>query len=285
MKCTLTNKDNNLEVIFYDGLIYRDLHGATTPTNDTSIANINNHYRLLNGSPFGIYTNPNNNNIFMQGIDEDGATFHSNYYNSRVITIAFDMPKDENLQHLNSVLYMTNKLLELKIETDISTYYVDVAVNGLYDNGILELTTESIFFTVPEQIIERFQLDGKPFQLLPLTMPKKFFGYPDINASIEVFTNVPTYPTISLSGQFTNAKITNRNTGSQLYLPFTVNINCTIDTKLKTVNADYNNVTHLAQGFYPLLVSGYNTIDFEFSSRYDDTVGMLYFQKQVFSVV
>lgn len=285
MICTLTNLDNQLSVTFVDGIEYIQRYGSTTKNNNVSIANLDNVYRLKNNSPFGIYTIPSNNNIFIKGIDEDGQDFHSNYYDSRIIVFNLDMPLDANLTRLNAVLYMTDKLLRLVIETSSGTYTTYVAVNGSYDDGVLEVIADSIYFDTGEVITSTFTLSDTAYTFLPLNMPKIFFGQATQDAEVNIYAPTPTKCVIRLDGTFTNPTVKNLKTGTVLTITGVTNTQMIIDTSSETVTSDGNDVTANAKGIYPSLVAGNQTLRFEFTARSGQTDGTVYYLKKVFNVL
>lgn len=263
MLITITNLDNNKSIQFLSSKEYTKRYNPYTVYQHYNNSYDENIIRLVNIQ--GIYTNPSNNNLFVKGLDEDGSDFYSNNYNNRIITIQFDN-KYTDFRKLNQVLYMQNRLLYMSIETPYNTYSLNVSVDGSYENGVLTLIADNIFFNTNKTECQSFTLPDSAYYLLPLTLPQTLFGQTTINATINITAEVPSDCIIQLQGKFVNLRITNMTTGTVLDIICNVNSSLTIDTFYKTIMADGVSITSFT-GLFPSLISNVNTLFFVFSSR------------------
>lgn len=227
---------------------------------------------ILKGSLSGFDGIPKNNNVFVSGINQDGADFTYNYYSPLQLFWNFTTTP-LGYQTMNQVIAQQDGLLTVSIQTDVNQYTIEGTIEGSNEGGVIELVCPYPYFTLPQDVEGcKTILDitnGLP--LIDFTLPRVFFTSEVENRTLEVDSLFFNTPVFTLSGSFVGCRVLHVQTGTEHILEGqTCLYRMIIDSVNVQTSIDGLDVSPFVRGQYPELVGGKNTFIFSFDTQASD---------------
>jgi len=264
MIITIRNPRNNLALNFLGEKEYRAKYGVKSFHEKEQIALLYSDYELYARGLSGLFALPASQAYFAKGYTQTGSDYQYNGYENRIITFEFAQYHGMTSTQQNQVFNQKGHMLELMIETEHGSFYIYGHLNGVSESGLVEFDCPNPYFFTKDMIEQEDKIEVNPSggKLFPLRLPQIFFGAPQEKGIIKVKADLATDFTITLTGRFSDIKITSKQTGTTLLYEGYVGRKMVISTADETTYVDELDVSGKMRGLYPTLIEGENVFEF-----------------------
>jgi len=264
MIITITNPRNDFSMRFLGEEEYRAAHGVRSFHEREQIAIIHRDYELYARGLSGLFSFPASQAYFAKGYRQDGSDYQYNGYENRIITFEFPQHYGMSSTQQNQVFNQKGHLLDIAIKTERDEFFIQGHLNGVSERGLIELECPSPYFRTADivQKEELIQLNPTGKRLLPLKLPKAFFGAQQEKGIISIDALFPTDFTITLTGAFSDIKVVGMRGATTLLYNGLVKRQMVISSGDQTTYVDGVDVSAQVRGMYPTLFEGKNTLEF-----------------------